>query len=252
MRLCFAWWAFTWGREVEPRAFLQAARDAGSEGVEMLPPPLWPLARELGLAVPTYSASKPERGFNDPARHPRLSDEVRRAIALCAGGGVPNLVVFSGDRRGRSDADGIAACVDGLGPLAAEAAAAGVTLLLELLNSKVDHPDYQCDRTAWGVEVVRQVASPGLKLLYDAYHMQIMEGDLLRTLKAHLPLIGHVHTAGVPGRRDLDGRQEVNWPGIAGLLRHLGYDGWVGHELIPRGDPLAALAAANRQFGWSG
>ena len=249
MRLSFAWWSFTHGREVDARAFLRAAKVAGSDGVEMLPPDLWPIARDQGLTVATHAAHDLATGFNDRARHPALGDAVRRALALAHTGGVSNLVVFSGDRGGRDDADGIAACAEGLAPLADEAAAAGVMLLLEMLNSRVDHPDYHADRTAWGAEVVARVGSPALRLLYDAYHMQLMEGDLSRTIRAHLPAIGHIHTAGVPGRRDLDDRQEVNWAGIAGLLRHLGYDRWVGHEFVPRGDPIAALADANRLFG---
>jgi hydroxypyruvate isomerase len=130
----------------------------------------------------------------------------------------------------------------------AHAQGAGVRVLMELLNSKVDHPGQQCDRTAFGAAVVRQVGSPTLKLLYDGYHMQLMEGDLSRTIKANLDLIGHIHTAGAPGRRDLDDRQEINWRGVAGLLRHLDYGHWVGHEFIPRGEPIAALKQAIALF----
>jgi hydroxypyruvate isomerase len=123
-----------------------------------------------------------------------------------------------------------------------------VRLLLELLNSKVDHPGHQCDRTAFGAEIVRQLGDPGLRLLYDGYHMQLMEGDLSRTIVDHLDLIGHVHTAGAPGRRDLDDRQEINWRAIAGLLARKGYGQWVGHEFVPRGEPVAALAQAIALF----
>jgi hydroxypyruvate isomerase len=162
------------------------------------------------------------------------------------------VIVFSGDRIGDgADAPAIAACIEGLAPVVAHAEQAGVRLLMELLNSKVDHPGHQCDRTAFGAEVVRTIGSPALRLLYDGYHMQLMEGDLMRTIRANIDLIGHVHTAGAPGRRDLDDRQEIHWPAIAGLLRHLGYQGWVGHEFIPRGDPVAALRAALVQFDGS-
>ncbi|MCC7268168.1 MAG: TIM barrel protein [Caulobacteraceae bacterium] len=249
MRQSFAWWSFTMGGAVEPAAFLHAAAAAGARGVEMLPEAHWPLARDVGLALVTVSGHRLEEGFNDPARHAALQTEVRAKIDRAAEGGVEAVIVFAGNRFGDGDdARAIAACVEGLAPVTAHASGAGVRLLIELLNSKVDHPGQQCDRTAFGAEVVRQIASPALKLLYDGYHMQLMEGDLSRTIKANFDLIGHVHTAGAPGRRDLDDRQEINWRAIAGLLRHLGYDRWVGHEFIPRGEPIAALRNAIALF----
>lgn len=252
MRQSFAWWSFTMGREVDPATLLRQAAEVGARGVEMLPEPLWPLARDAGLSLVTLTGHKLEEGFNDPSRHAGLSDIVRRNIDLAAAGGVEAVIVFSGDRIGEgADAPAIAACIEGLAPVVAHAEAAGVRLLLELLNSKVDHPGHQCDHTAFGAAVVRGVGSPTLRLLYDGYHMQLMEGDLSRTIRANLDLIGHVHTAGAPGRRDLDDRQEINWPAIAGLLDHLGYQGWVGHEFVPRGEPVAALRAALVQFDGS-
>ncbi|WP_333585951.1 TIM barrel protein [Phenylobacterium sp.] len=248
-RHAFAWWAFTAGRQVDGPAFLREMAAAGAQGVEMLPEALWPAARAAGLQIVTLTGHQPlEVGFNDRANHPALSEVVRRSIASAAAGGVEKVIVFSGNREGRGDEAAIAAMIEGLAPLAETASAAGVMLLLELLNSKVDHPDQHCDHTAWGARVVDGVNSPGLRLLYDAYHMQLMEGDLLRTLRAHLPLIGHIHTGGAPGRRDLDDRQEIHWPAVAGLLRHLGYDGWIGHEFIPRHDPEAALRQAMGHF----
>ncbi|MBI3678675.1 MAG: TIM barrel protein [Proteobacteria bacterium] len=252
MRQSFAWWSFTHGRDVEPEPFLRAAKDSGAGGVEMLPETLWPLARDLGLELVTISGHALEQGFNDPARHTALKEEVRRKIDAAAAGGVDAVIVFAGSRFGDGvDAPAIAACVEGLGPVVAHAGKAGVRLLLELLNSKVDHPGHQCDRTSFGAEIVRQLNSPTLRLLYDGYHMQLMEGDLSRTIKAHADLIGHIHTAGAPGRRDLDDRQEINWRGIAGLLHHMGYDHWVGHEFVPRGDPIAALKQAVDLFAGS-
>jgi hydroxypyruvate isomerase len=247
MRQSFAWWSFTLGRGIEPAAFLAEAAGAGARGVEMLPEDLWPVARDLGLSIPTLTGHKLEEGFNDPARHAALQDEVRRKIDGAAEGGCEAVIVFAGNRFGDGDDErAIAACIAGLEPVVAHAQKAGVQLLMELLNSKVDHPGQQCDRTAFGAAVAR--GAPGLKLLYDGYHMQLMEGDLSRTIKANLDLIGHVHTAGAPGRRDLDDRQEINWRGVAALLRHLGYDGWVGHEFVPRGEPVAALKAAMAIF----
>jgi len=249
MKQSFAWWSFTHGREVEPEPFLRAAASVGARGVEMLPVPLWPIARDLGLALVTISGHALEQGFNNPALHASLQAEVRRQIDAAASGGVDAVIVFAGSRFGDgADGPAIRACVDGLGPVVAHAHQAGVRLLLELLNSKVDHPGHQCDRTAFGVEVVRKMNSPALRLLYDAYHMQLMEGDLSRTIKANIDLIGHVHTGGAPGRRDLDDRQEVNWPAIAALLRRMGYDRWIGHEFVPRGDPIPALRQAVALF----
>lgn len=253
MQQSFAWWSFTAGREIEPRAFLKACADAGAQGVEMLPDELWPVARDCGLSLVTLSAHPLETGFNDPARHAGLRDQVRERIDAAAAGGVEAAIVFAGNRFGDGDDErAIEACVEGLAPVVAHAQAAGVRLLLELLNSKVDHPGQQCDRTAFGAEVVRRLGSPGLRLLYDGYHMQLMEGDLSRTITANLDLIGHIHTAGAPGRRDLDDRQEINWRAIAGLLKHQGYGHWVGHEFIPRGEPAAALAAAVSLFNAAG
>ncbi len=245
MRQSFAWWSFTMGRDVEPASFLAAAAAAGAQGVEMLPEEHWPMARDLGLDLVTLTGHRLEEGFNDPGRHPALQTQVRRNIDAAANGGCEAVIVFAGNRFGDGDDDrAIAACVKGLEPVVAHAADAGVRLLMELLNSKVDHPGQQCDSTAFGAQVVQGINSPALKLLYDGYHMQLMEGDLSRTIKANLDLIGHVHTAGAPGRRDLDDRQEINWRGIAGLLTHLGYERWVGHEFIPRGEPIAALKQA--------
>ena len=211
MRQSFAWWSFTLGREVEHATLLREAAAAGAQGVEMLPEALWPVARDAGLALVTLTGHTLERGFNDPALHAGLADEVRRNIDAAARGGVEAVIVFSGNRIGDgADAPAIAACIEGLAPVAAHAEQAGVRLLLELLNSKVDHPGHQCDRTAFGAAVVRGVDSPALRLLYDGYHMQLMEGDLSRTIRAHFDLIGHVHTAKTPNQHDLDDRQKIN------------------------------------------
>ena len=249
MRQSFAWWAFTLGNpDLDPVGFLRSVKEIGIDGVEMLPDELWPVAADVGIEQVTITGHDIEVGFNDPANHPMLHDRVAERIDAAALNSIPMVIVFSGNRGDIADADGINACVDGLGPLVERAADGGVTLILELLNSKVDHPDYQCDRSAWGFEVVRRIDHPGMRVLYDAHHMQVMEGDLLATMKADFDLIGHIHTAGVPGRRDLDDRQEVNWSGVAGFLRHRGYEGWVGHEFMPRGEPLAALAHAHSLF----
>ncbi len=245
MRQAFAWWSFAYGREAsEAEALLRAAADIGFDGVEMLPEPLWGAAADAGLEVVTLTGHDLDVGFNDPSNHATVSRAVSGMIDGAASAHVPCVIVFSGKRGEASDAAAIGHCAAGLAPLAEYARSRDVTLLLETLNSKIDHPGAQCDRSAWGLDVVRRVGSPGLRLLYDCYHMQIMEGDLMRTLKANLEWIGHIHTGGVPGRRDLDDRQEVNWHAIAELLRRQDYAGWVGHEFIPRADPRAALQQA--------
>ncbi len=245
----FAWWSLTLGREgVDPPAFLREAAAEGVDGVEMLPPELWPAARDAGLELVTLTGHDLRTGFNDVANHARLFDKVRGAVDVAAANGVHSVIVFGGDRYGADDAAAIDRCVEGLAPLAGYADAAQVRLLLEPLNSKVDHQGHQCDNSHFGFEVARRVGSPALRVLYDAYHMQIMEGDLLRTIKANAGYIGHVHTGGPPGRRELDDRQEVNWRAVGGQLRAVGYSDWVGHEFIPRGDPIEGLHHAVRQL----
>lgn len=249
MKQSFAWWSFTMGLdEGQQRQLLAEAADIGFGGVEMAPEAMWPVAREVGIEPLNLIGHDIERGFNDPARHRELFDGVAAAIDTAAAGEVPMVIVFSGNHVGDDQDTAIGHCVDGLAALADRAHETGVTLLLELLNSKVDHPGYQCDNSAFGFEVVRRVGSPGLRVLFDLYHMQLMEGDLSRTVQADLDLIGHFHTAGVPGRSDLDDRQEVNWRAIAGLLRHLDYQGWVGHEFMPRSPAVDALGHAFSLF----
>ena len=177
--------------------------------------------------------------------HAEIEAEVKAKLELAVKYGVPNIIVFSGNRAGLTDEAGALTTAEGLRRLAPLAEAAGVTLVLELLNSKVDHNDYQCDHTAWGVLVMSLVNSPAVKLLYDIYHMQIMEGDIIRTIReVAAPWIGHVHTAGNPGRRDLDDEQELCYPPIMRTLKEIGYASFVGQEFVPKGDALEALRTA--------
>ncbi len=244
MKQAFAWWSLAMGvSDDDAEAFLADAARVGVTGVEMLPEQHWPAARAAGLANVSINGHTIEKGFNDVSLHAALQAEVTGVIDKAAAAEIPLVIVFSGNRLG-SDQEAIRNCVDGLAPLAKVAESSGVTLVLEALNSKIDHPGYHCDNSAFGFEVVDRVGSDGLKLLYDVYHMQLMEGDIINTIKAHLPAIGHIHTAGVPGRRELDDRQETNWRAIAGALEHLGYDGWVGHEFVPRQPAIDALRQA--------
>jgi hydroxypyruvate isomerase len=152
--------------------------------------------------------------------------------------------VFSGNRAGLSDGEGVANCITGLKRVTPLAEQHGVTLCLEMLNSKVDHKDYQADHTAWAVQVVQGVASPRLKLLYDIYHMQIMEGDVIRTIRANAQHIAHYHTGGVPGRAEIDDTQELNYRRVMQAIADTGYTGFVGQEFVPKRDPIASLKQA--------
>ncbi len=185
-------------------------------------------------------------GLNREEHFPRIEKELQVNIAKAREWNIPVLICFSGARRGLSDEAGLEQCVKALQRLAPMAEDAGVLLAVELLNSKVDHPDYQCDHSAWGIEVCRRVASPAVKLLYDIYHAQIMEGDLIRTIREGHEFFGHYHTAGNPGRGPLDDTQEINYPAVYRAIAKTGYAGWITHEFFPEGDPLAALEKAYR------
>jgi hydroxypyruvate isomerase len=220
------------------------ARAIGLESVELLNETEWPIALRHGLtcAMAMGPTTIPV-GLNRPDQHDRIVAEAERLLPLIAAARLPNMIVFSGNRAGLSDADGLANCARGLARLMPAAERADVTVCMELLNSKIDHADYQCDHTAWGAELVRRVGSPRFKLLYDIYHMQIMEGDVIRTIRAHFDAIGHFHTGGVPGRHELDETQELQYRAIMTAIADLGYRGFVGQEFIPSEgrDPMASL-----------
>src|SRR4029077_17948993 len=167
-----------------------------------------------------------------------------RMLPLVAAAGIPNIVVFSGNRAGLSDGDGIANCITGLKRVTPVAEQHNVTLCLEMLNSKVDHKDYQADHTAWAVQVVPGVNYPWLKLLYDIYHMQIMDGDVIATIRANAAHIAHFHTGGVPGRAEIDDTQELNYRRVMQAIADLGFTGFVGQEFVPKRDPLTSLKQA--------
>jgi hydroxypyruvate isomerase len=222
-----------------------AARDIGLKAIDLLDEKDWTTPARYGLtcAMANGFGTIP-RGFNRPDLHDKLVADAERMIPLAAHANVPNIVCFSGNRAGMSDGEGITNCIAGLKRLAPTAEKFGVTLCLELLNSKVDHKDYQADHTAWGVEVVKGVGSPRVKLLYDIYHMQIMEGDVIRTIRDNIAHIAHFHTGGVPGRNDIDATQELNYSAIAGAIADTGFTGFFAHEFVPKRDPLASLKVA--------
>jgi len=185
-------------------------------------------------------------GLNNPDNHSRIEDELHESIDLAAQHDIPGLICFSGNRDGRDDEESIDVCAEGLSRVIKHAEQKGINLNMELLNSKVDHADYQCDHTAWGVRVCQAVGSPRAKLLYDIYHMQIMEGDLIRTITENIQYIGHFHTAGNPRRGPLDETQEIYYPAVMRAIADAGYDLYVAHEFGCQGDPVEALRAAYR------
>lgn len=204
------------------------------------------LARQHHLVIASMVGHDMSKGgFNDPTRHADIEMVLRQSIDVAAENGIPGLICFSGNRRpGLSDEQGIENSIQGLRRIAPYAEKKGVNLNLEFLNSKVDHAGYQFDHFNWGKEVVTRVASPRVKLLYDIYHAQIMEGDIIRTICDNIGLIGHFHTAGVPGRHEIDETQELNYGAISCAIAATPYDLYMGHEFSSTGDVYAALQKA--------
>jgi hydroxypyruvate isomerase len=231
------------GKTMEEIAAI-AAR-LGLKGIDLVGPTAWPILKKYGL-LPTMCPGGGGLGdnMNHKENHAALEPQYREAIERAAAAGAPNVIALSGNKRGIADEVGMENTVTFLNKIKALAEDKGITVCLELLNSKVNHKDYQCDRTWWGVEVMKRVNSPRVKLLYDIYHMQIMEGDIIRTIRDNIQYIGHFHTAGNPGRHELDSTQELNYKAIAQAIVDLGFTGYFAHEYGPVGDPLAGLEQA--------
>ena len=247
LKQSFAWWAFA-RKVATPEELVKEAVRIGYAAVEMTPSELFPMIRDNGLVIASIGGHGTlSDGMNNPASHNRIAAEIEDKLQTAAQFQIPNLIVFSGNRNGISEEEGRENCATVLRRVAPFAESAGVNLVMELLNSRVDHPDYQCDHTQWGVEMCRMVNSPRVKLLYDIYHMQIMEGDIIRTLRDNIAHIGHFHTAGNPGRKDLDDQQELYYPAIARAIAETGYDGYIGHEFSPKGEAIPALEQAFRE-----
>lgn len=253
MKQSFAWWCFA-NRGVSADDLLAGAARLGYGGVDLIDEALWPAARKAGLQIAAVAGHGTlSDGLARRENAARIETELLANIAKAEAAKIPVLICFSGNRTpGLDDETGLAACAAALARVAPRAEAAGVTLAVELLNSRVDHPDYMADRTAWGVRLCAQVNSPAVGLLYDIYHMQIMEGDLIRAIDANHRRFAHYHTAGNPGRGEfatMDGvgahpSQEINYTAVLGAVRRTGFAGYVAHEFVPAGDPLGALARA--------
>ena len=221
----------------------EACQRMGIKSVELLPPSDWPVVKKYGLTCAMTSVGMGiADGFNRVENHDKLVDELQKVVPLAAEAGMPTLICMSGNRKGMDDDEGMNNCVIGLKRIVGLCEKHKVNLCMELLNSKVDHADYMCDHTKWGVELCKKVGSPRFKLLYDIYHMQIMEGDLIRTIRESADCIGHYHTGGNPGRHEIDETQEIYYPAVMQAIVETGYQGYVGQEFVPTwDDPLAAL-----------
>lgn len=212
------------------------AKKMGITGIDLVGPEAWPTLKKYNLVSTMCNGAELNLvdGFNDTQFHEKLIQRYTEMIPRVAEAGYKNLICFSGNRRGKSDEEGWTNCVIGLQKLIPLAEKHNVTLVMELLNSKINHKDYQCDRTAWGVELAKRINSPNFKLLYDIYHMQIDEGDVIRTIKDNIQYIAHFHTAGVPGRNEIDDTQELNYPAIMRAIAGTGFKGFVGQEFVPK------------------
>jgi hydroxypyruvate isomerase len=217
----------------------------GIASVELLGPDDWPTVKKHGLtcAMPMGPSGIGD-GWNRPADHDKLVTESERLLPLIKEAGLPNMIVFSGNRHGLADEEGMDNCAQGLKRIMALAERLQITVCMELLNSKVDHHDYQCDHTDWGVELCKKIGSERFKLLYDIYHMQIMEGDVVRTIRDNIEYIAHFHTGGVPGRHEIDETQELSYAFVAKAIVEAGFKGFMAQEFIPARDPMTSLNEA--------
>lgn len=224
-----------------------AVKEMGMIGIDLVPPKDWPTLKKYNLVSTMCNGAEISltKGWNDKQYHDQLVKNYTEHIDLVADAGYKNLFCASGNRNGMDDETGLKNCVEGLKKVLGQAEKRGVVLTMELLNSKVDHKDYMCDRTAWGVELCKRLGSPNFKLLYDIYHMQIDEGDVIRTIRDNHQYIGHYHTAGVPGRHEIDETQELFYPAIMKAIVATGFKGYVAQEFIPvQQDKLASLKNA--------
>ncbi|MBC3539072.1 hydroxypyruvate isomerase family protein [Rufibacter sediminis] len=237
-------WCFN---ELSVEELCVAAQGMGLKGIDLVGPKDWPTLKKHGLISTMCNGAEISltEGFNHPQYHATLIKNYSDMIPLVAKAGYTNLICFSGNRNGLDDETGLKNSVEGLKKLLPLAEKHKVVLVMELLNSKVNHPDYQCDRTAWGAELAKRLGSENFKLLYDIYHMQVDEGNVIQTIRENHQYIAHYHTAGVPGRHEIDDTQELNYPAIMRAIKATGFKGFVAQEFIPQAkDKLASLRKA--------
>ncbi len=228
-------------RDISTEELAAHAAKIGLKGLDLVRPADFPILKKYGLVgtmTPSHGITK---GLNRLEHHDEICRQIEESIEATARAGYPNVICFSGNREGMDDEEGLENCAVGLKKVVGLAENKGIILNMELLNSKVNHPDYMCDRTHWGAELARRVGSPNFKLLYDIYHMQVQEGDVIATIREYKDYFGHYHTAGVPGRHELDETQELYYPAIMNAIAETGFQGYVAHEFVPTHDPLLLL-----------
>lgn len=237
-------WCFN---ELSVEELCKAAKAMGITGIDLVGPKDWPVLKKYGIESTMCNGAEISltEGWNNRQHHATLLKNYTEMIPLVAKAGYKNLICFSGNRNGMDDETGLKNSLEGLKQLMPLAEKHQVVLVMELLNSKIDHKDYQCDSTSWGVALAKQLGSDNFKLLYDIYHMQIDEGDVIRTIKDNHQYMAHYHTAGVPGRNEIDETQELNYPAIMRAIKATGFKGFVAQEFIPKGkNKLASLKNA--------
>jgi hydroxypyruvate isomerase len=218
----------------------------GIKAIDLVGPSDWPILKKHGLVCSMSNSHGIVKGLNRKENHEECLAKIRKSIEETADAGFPNVICFSGNRKGMDDDEGMKNCEIAVKQIVGLAEQKKINLCIELLNSKRNHKDYMCDRTHWGAELVKRVGSPRFKLLYDIYHMQVQEGDVIATIKEYAECIAHYHTAGVPGRHEIDDSQELNYPPIMKAIAETGFDGYVAQEFIPKRDPLTSLAESVR------
>ncbi|HEY2945300.1 MAG TPA: TIM barrel protein [Vicinamibacteria bacterium] len=245
-----SWWCYqrirAEGRDRPLPEFARAVKEMGLTAIDLLKEDEWPVVRDLGLicSMGYGGGGTIPDGLNNKANHDAIVKGLEKSLPKAAQLGVPNLITFFGNRKGMPDQEGLDNCVIGLNRIKPMAESSGVTVTIEVLNSKVDHKDYLGDRSAYGFQVVKAVGSPKVKVLFDIYHMQIMEGDIIRTVRDNHEWIAHYHTGGVPGRHELDETQELQWRSVCAAIADTGFAGYVAHEFVPTRDPLTSLREA--------
>ena len=222
------------------------AAKMGLGGIDLLTPDMWPTIKKYNLVCTMTSSHPIDPGLAHKENHEMCLDKIRKAVEATADAGFPNVICFSGNRKGMDEHEGMKNCAEALKQVVGLAEQKKVTICMELLNSKVNHPDYMCDHSKWGIELCKMVGSERFKLLYDIYHMQIMEGDVIATIKKNHQYFAHYHTGGVPGRHEIDETQELYYPAVMKAIADTGYKGWVGQEFIPAREPIASLTQAAR------
>ena len=233
-------------RDIPLEELAPYAAKIGLKSIELVGVEDWTILKKHGLICAMAGSHGISKGLNRKENHEECLAKIRASIEKTAEAGFPNVICFSGNREGMDDDEGLNNCEIALKKVASFAEKKKVTICMELLNSKRDHLDYMCDHTSWGARLIKRVGSPRVKLLYDIYHMQVQEGDVIATIGENKDYIGHYHTGGVPGRNEIDDSQELNYPTIMRAIVETGFDGYVGQEFIPTRDPLTSLAEAVR------